>query len=168
MVSLFWFRWIAATVYYNSLIKQIYHNIHYLIQQSNLSISTTSSILLNDCLCTWGKYFILIYYSLFMLTHWGWVIYMISKLTIIGSDSGLLPCQCQTIIWTNTGILLIGPLGTNFSDILIEMHTFSFKEMHLKVSSAKWWPFCLGFNVLSHWPLLTPYANIEFMQYLLR
>ena len=28
-------------------------------------------------------------------------------------------------------ILLIGPLGTNFNEILIEMHTFSFKKMHL-------------------------------------
>ena len=41
----------------------------------------------------------------------------ISKLTIIGSDNGLLPGQQQAIIWTNDGILLIGPLVTNFSDI---------------------------------------------------
>ena len=33
----------------------------------------------------------------------------------IGSDNGLSPDQCQAIIWTNAGILLIGPLGTNFS-----------------------------------------------------
>ena len=33
----------------------------------------------------------------------------ISKLTTIGSDNGLLPGQRQAIIWTNTGILLIGP-----------------------------------------------------------
>ena len=32
----------------------------------------------------------------------------------------------QAIIWTNAGILLIGPLGTNFSEILIEIHIFSF------------------------------------------
>ena len=60
----------------------------------------------------------------------------ISKLTIIGSDNGLLPGQCQAIIWTNAGILLIGPLGTNFSEILIEIHTFPFKKMHLKMLSA--------------------------------
>ena len=53
------------------------------------------------------------------------------------------------IIWTNGGILLIEPLGTNFSDILIEIHAFSFKKMHLKMSSGKWRPFCLGLNVLS-------------------
>ena len=54
----------------------------------------------------------------------------------------------QAIIWTNAGILLIGPLGTNFSEILIEIHKFPFKKMHLKTASAKWWPFCLGLNVL--------------------
>ena len=43
----------------------------------------------------------------------------ISKLTIIVSDNGLSPGQRQAIIWTNAGILLIGPLGTNFSEILI-------------------------------------------------
>ena len=50
--------------------------------------------------------------------------------------------------WTNAKILLIGPLGTNFSEILIEIITFVFKIMCLKVSSAKWWPCCLGLNVL--------------------
>ena len=38
-------------------------------------------------------------------------------------------------------------LGTNFSEILIEILTFSFKKMHLKMPSAKSWPFCLGLNV---------------------
>ena len=72
----------------------------------------------------------------------------ISDLTIIGSDNGLSPGRRQAIIWTNAGILLIRPLGTNFSEILSEIHTFSFKKMHLKTSSAKWRPFCLGLNVL--------------------
>ena len=31
----------------------------------------------------------------------------ISKLTIIGSDNGLLPGWCQAIIWINAGILSI-------------------------------------------------------------
>ena len=74
------------------------------------------------------------------------------KLTIIGSDNGLPPDRRQAIIWTNAGILLIGPLGTNFSEISIEILTFSFKKMRLKVSSAKRRPFCLGINVLSILP----------------
>ena len=70
------------------------------------------------------------------------------KLTIIGSDNGLSPARRQAIIWTNDGILLIGPLRTNVSEILIEIYTFLFKKMRLKLSSAKWWPFCLGLSVL--------------------
>ena len=58
------------------------------------------------------------------------------------------PGRRQAIIWTNARILLIGPLGTNFSQILIEIYTFSFKKMHLKMSSGKWRPFCLVLNVL--------------------
>ena len=57
--------------------------------------------------------------------------------TIIGSDNGLLPSWRQAIFWTNTGILLIGPLGTNFSEIFIRIKTFSLMNMYLKVSSAK-------------------------------
>ena len=70
------------------------------------------------------------------------------KLTIIGSNNGLSPDRRQAIFWTNDGLLLIGPLGTNFSEILIEILTFSFKKRRLKVSSAKRRPFCLGLNVL--------------------
>ena len=51
---------------------------------------------------------------------------------------------CQAIIYTNAGLLSIGPLGTNFSEILIKAHNFSFIKMHLKLSSAKWRPFCPG------------------------
>ena len=84
-----------------------------------------------------------------LLTHWGRVTHIcVSKLTIIGSDNGLSPGRRQAIIWTNAGILLIGPLGTNFSEILIAIEIFSFKNIHLKISSGKWRPFCLGFNEL--------------------
>ena len=64
----------------------------------------------------------------------------ISNLTIIGSDNGLSPGRRQAIIWTNAGILLIGPLGTNLSEIYI----FSFKKMHLKMLSGKCQPFSPG------------------------
>ena len=72
--------------------------------------------------------------------------------TIIGSNNGLWPGRRQAIICTNAGILLIGPLGTNFSEILIEFLTFSFLKMHLKRSPAKWWQLSLGLNVLSRFP----------------
>ena len=85
----------------------------------------------------------------YALTHWGRVTHIcVSKLTIIGSDNGLSPGRRQAIIWTNAGKLLIRPLGTNFNEMLIEIHSFSLMKMRLKVSSAKWRPFCLGLNVL--------------------
>ena len=64
------------------------------------------------------------------LTHWGRVTHI-----CVGN-------------LTNAGILLNGPLWTNFIEILIEIPTFPFKKMCLKVSSAKWRPFCPGLNVL--------------------
>ena len=86
----------------------------------------------------------------FQLTHWGRATHIcVGKLTIIGSDNGLLPGRRQAIIWTIAGILLIGTLGTNFSEIFIEIRRFSFKKMHLKMSSGKWRPFCVGLNVLT-------------------
>ena len=72
------------------------------------------------------------------LTHWGRVTHIcVSNLTIIGSDNGLSPDRRKAIICTNAGILLIGPLGTNFSENLFGIPTFSFKKLHLKTSSAK-------------------------------
>ena len=67
---------------------------------------------------------------------------------LVVSDNGLLPVRRQAIIWNNAGILLIWPLGTNFSEILIGIQTFSFKKLHLKTSSAKWRLFCLSLNEL--------------------
>ena len=40
----------------------------------------------------------------------------VSELTIIGPDNGLAPGRRQAIIWTSARILLIGNLGTNFSE----------------------------------------------------
>ena len=85
------------------------------------------------------------------LTHWGRVTHIcVSILTIIGSDNGLLLGWHLAIIRTNAGILLIKHLRTKFSEILIEIQTFSFKKMHLK-TSAEGHPFlfCLGLNVLT-------------------
>ena len=150
----------------------------------------------------------------------------VGNLTIIGSDNGLSPGQRQAIIWTNVGMLLIGPFDpavdwtlrsklqwncnrnsmmtssngsiyrvtghlcgeftgefpaqrtvTRSFDVFFDLSlnkllskqssgwwfemllrplwchcndTFndSFKKMHLKMSFAKFCPFCLGLNVL--------------------
>ena len=99
------------------------------------------------------------------LIHWGRVTDIcVSKQTNIGSDNGSLPGRYQAIIWTNAGILLIGTLGSNFREISIEIPILLFKKMHLKMSSGKWRPFCLGLNMLNIWerlswcmqPIITP------------
>ena len=66
-----------------------------------------------------------------MLTNWGWVTHIcVGNLTIIGS---LDQNQWWYIVnWT---------LGTNSSEISVVICTFSFKKMHLKMSSGKWQPF---------------------------
>ena len=88
--------------------------------------------------------------DLSILTHWGRATHIcVNKLTTMASNNGLSPGRHQAIIWNNAGILSFGLLGTNFTENLIEILTFSFKKMRSKVSSAKWRPFCLGLNVLT-------------------
>ena len=89
-----------------------------------------------------------------MLTHWGRVTHIcLSKIISIASDNGLATSRRQAIIWTNAGILLIWPLGTNFSEILIKIHISSFKKIYLKMWPAKYRPSCPNLNVLTHWPM---------------
>ena len=84
-------------------------------------------------------------------THWGWLTHIcVSTLTIIGSDNGLSLERRQAIIWTNARILLVGPLRTNFSEILIEIQAFSLTKIRLKMLSPKCCSFRLSFNVLTH------------------
>ena len=96
-----------------------------------------------------------------VLTHWGRVTHIcVSELTTIGSVNGLSPGLRQAIIiWTNDGILLIQTSGTNFSEILSKIHSFWFKKMHLKMSSAKWRLFRLCLNELWHFILMGDYGK---------
>ena len=70
----------------------------------------------------------------------------VSKLSILGSDNGLSPGRRQAIIYTNAGILLIWPVGTNFSEILIDWYIFiqenAFQNVVWKMAAI-----CLGLNV---------------------
>ena len=68
----------------------------------------------------------------------------ISRLCVNGPQThGAKPLSDPMLEYT------YGPLGTNFSEISIEILTFSFKKMRLKLSSAKWRPFCFGLIVLT-------------------
>ena len=120
-----------------------------LIIQGTYIVPNLITTLILDCLAVNKSLDSNVNFANIGLTHWGWVTHIcVGNLTIIGSDNGLSPGQRQAIIWTNAGILLIGPWGTNFSEILIGIHIFSFKKIHLKMSSAKWRPLCLGLSVL--------------------
>ena len=95
------------------------------------------------------------------ITNWDRVtLIWLSKLAIIGSDNGLQPVRHQAIIWTNVGILLIGTLRKSFNDVLSEIHIFSHRTMHLKMSPAKWWPFFLGLNALNVFVSIIPQATL--------
>ena len=63
---------------------------------------------------------------------------------MVGSDNGLSPGGRQAIIWTIAGKLLIGPLGTNFSEILIEIfiQENAFENVICEMASI-----CLGLSV---------------------
>ena len=117
--------------------------------------------LLTACLQLWKELQLMLGTSMTHLTHWGRVTHKcVSELTIIGLDNGLSPGRRQAIIWNNPGLLLIEPLWTNVSEISIGIQTFSLTKMHLNMSSAKWRPFCIGLNVLTHCRLMTPYGDI--------
>ena len=82
----------------------------------------------------------------------------------IGSDNGLAPNRRQAIIWTNAGLLSIGPLVTNFSEILIKIQNFSLTKMHLKISSAKWRTFCPESNIVAWHSILGRYTFYSMLQ----
>ena len=64
------------------------------------------------------------------------------------SDNCLSHARCKAIIWTNAGLLFIGLLGTNFSEILIAAQKTSLKKMYLEISTkCRLW--CLGLSVLT-------------------
>ena len=113
------------------------------ISEFAFSLNTIGSLLRHDSIL------MLTLSHLGTLTHWGRVTHIcVSKLTtIIGSDNGLSAGWRKAIIWPNAGILLIGPLGTNCNEMATKFLTYS-KKLRLKVSSGKWRPFCVGFNVL--------------------
>ena len=67
-----------------------------------------------------------------MLIYWGRVTHVcVSKLTIVGSDNGLLPGRRQAIIWTNAGLFVNSNLRNKLqwnikqnSDIFIQENAF--------------------------------------------
>ena len=91
-------------------------------------------------------------------------IYFIVEPIVIKWSVGSPSITRQAIIWNN--VLSIGPLGTNISEILIEILTF-FQDVRLEVPSVRWRPICLGLDVLRAmtWPSSLLCDAIEYNVY---
>ena len=140
MMVLSWYPWLMDIHF-----TQTHFQSHTSMYVDEILIKIKLIIIQENCICKIYMQEI----SENCLTHWGRVTHIcVSILTIIASDNGLSPGRRQAIIWTNDGILLIWALGTNFSEILNKIHSFSFKKMHLKMSSAKGRLFSLSLNEL--------------------
>ena len=68
------------------------------------------------------------------------LLYASANWVSIGSDKGLSPVRRQAITWTNADVLS----ETKFREIRIKIQNVYFTKIHLKMSSAKWRPFCPG------------------------
>ena len=66
----------------------------------------------------------------------------------MGNSMCLLEFECAKRLKAHSQA--IPALGTNFSDIVFKIQTFSLKKINLEMSSGKCRPFCLGLNVLSY------------------
>ena len=102
-------------------------------------------------------------YAKVYFTHWGRVTHIcVGNQTTIGSDNGLSPDRRQAIIWTITGILLIGPLGTNFSEISIEINLYiviqanAFQNIVWKMAAILSRPQCVN-EIFSMWDIRNSY-----------
>ena len=84
----------------------------------------------------------------------------VSKLTIIGSENGVVPTT-PAIIWANAGILFIGRLRTNIKKIQSK-----FVHFHSIKPFWKWRPFCLRVNVFYHTKCHPCTGNISHFQLL--
>ena len=67
----------------------------------------------------------------------------VSKLDSIGSD---VACSGTRHVLTNAGLLSIGPLGTNFSEIQSNYLNFHSEKTHVKISSVTRRLFCRVLN----------------------
>ena len=66
------------------------------------------------------------------LTEAKWHIYASLNWVIIGSDNCLSPVPGPAFIWTNAGLLLIVPRGTNFNAVSFKINILFTKKMILK------------------------------------
>ena len=98
--------------------------------------------------------------------NWGRVMHIcVNELTIIGSDNGLLP-GCVKPLSDTDGLLLIGNLGTNFSEILNEIYIFvqdnGFENVVCKMLAILSQPLCVNIKQIT--PMGCVIYNNDFWQ----
>ena len=76
-----------------------------------------------------------------------WRIYALMSWINTGSNNALLPVRHIAIICTNADILFTRSPGTYFNESLFQIQPFALKQMHLKMSSAKYRPSRIGLNI---------------------
>ena len=85
--------------------------------------------------------------SMCFLTHRGRVPHeSIRNLSVAGSDNGLSHVHCQNIPKSIVAYCKLS-LESNFKEIVITVHAFTFKNIHLKVSAALVCHFDIGLQV---------------------
>ena len=84
------------------------------------------------------------------LTHWGPVAHIcISKLGHHWFRKQLVAWLAPSHYLNQCWYIVELTIRQKFSEITIEIVTFLFKKMHLKMSSAKQHPFCIGLKVVA-------------------
>ena len=73
---------------------------------------------------------------------------------MIESVNGLLPVRWQAIIWTNAGLSLIRPSGTNFSEIWIKIHQCFHSRKWIWKCHQSWWR-----HPMEHFPHYWPFVR---------
>ena len=120
-LSFGWFRWIANSVIFH---KTFMHS-SYSLRAFKFGTYTIRNVFILSTLLPLGPHIYVTWASM-------------------GSGNGLLLVRHQIITWTSADLLPVGPLWTDFSEILIRIQHFSFRKVYLTISTAKWRPFCPG------------------------
>ena len=104
-----------------------------------------------------------------VLTYWGRVTHLcVSKIVSLGSGYGISPGRCQAIFWTNVFCMVNWTVWEKRSGNFQSKSTHIYlSNVHLKLSSAKWWPCCLVLNLwtnrgwVTHMCEKTGYCSVQ-------
>ena len=119
---------------YACMVWDLLGKFHLLWQLISSLISRNGYLKYNDMVTTSGET------DQKLLSRWSRMTHIcVSELTIRDSDNGVSPGRPHAIIWPNYGTLLIKPLGTNFSEIWIEIYIFTIKK-------------CISLAYIFSWP----------------